>query len=1038
MTTKLPFLFHITNTSHQKLSHLKQKRKRLHFLLCSKLCIKPLFSVKYYYICLLFSHIFNQYYISMKKFYLSLASVLIAISAMAQGWPANYGGIMLQGFYWDSYDYTKWDNLTSRSEELGSIFDLIWVPNSAMTRGGNTAQTMGYMPYLWLRHTTVFGGQSKLVNMIHTYGAMGTGIIEDVVLNHKDAKAQEGEGYLTFQDETQGSYSITWDNVNYTGIVCNDDVEGGGGNYDTGDGFSGARDLDHTNARVQQNCITYQRFLLDSLGYVGFRLDMTKGYAPQYTGKYNAATNPIFSVGEYFDGNTDLLKQWINGTKVNEEIQSATFDFALKFAINEAFGGGNWGALNLAGLIADDNYKRYAVTFVENHDTNEDHNKCGGNIEAANAFILAMPGTPCIFSLHYEAYKNAITNMIKGRRACGVTNMSSCTSTTVSGGIIFTTTGDKGKVMVRLGAAASSNPSASEYQLVQRGTNYAFYITKGIDWENSEKTGKIVGYPVIDKASGVYANSVTVRIKPSMASTTLVYTTDGTNPTPESTQITGSTTLTFTETTTLKVGVLMDGVVSSIMTRNYIIADADPNSITIYVKSTNAPYLYVWEDDGTVVSAAWPGNKLSSKRTVGGQEFYYRTFTKPSPDYKFNFILSEGNDSTKTQDVTDVTGDVFYTFSGREARNLSNIYLAELYNPFVCIDKPNGDLPANKKVYINASYGDAKIVYTTDGSEPTAASPQATAKKELSFTSVGQQVTVKAGLLINNEVQGVVTRNYTIVNATTGSSSTGSTITVYCKATSAPYLYSWEEGGTEHNGGWPGTKLTASKTIDGVKWWTYTYNVKPINIIFNDGNGNQTGNIEGVSTDSYFEYNGTNTATNVTSEHVDLTTADIPSCATWIDGTQFVYFESNNYYEPYTWIWNTSTNFTGGAWPGEGLVDVAGVAPSGKNIYRWTTSSQAEPTGIIFSNYGWPQTSDLVFVNGGYYTESGLLGIVTQPTAIAGDVNGDGTCTSSDVTALYNWILYNDGSAIVNGDQNGDGEITASDVTAIYNIILGL
>lgn len=57
-------------------------------------------------------------------------------------------------------------------------------------------------------------------------------------------------------------------------------------------------------------------------------------------------------------------------------------------------------------------------------------------------------------------------------------------------------------------------------------------------------------------------------------------------------------------------------------------------------------------------------------------------------------------------------------------------------------------------------------------------------------------------------------------------------------------------------------------------------------------------------------------------------------------------------------------------------------------------------------------------------------------TAVLGDVNGDGVCTSSDVTALYNYILYNDNSAIVNGDQNGDGSITASDVTAVYNIIL--
>lgn len=59
-------------------------------------------------------------------------------------------------------------------------------------------------------------------------------------------------------------------------------------------------------------------------------------------------------------------------------------------------------------------------------------------------------------------------------------------------------------------------------------------------------------------------------------------------------------------------------------------------------------------------------------------------------------------------------------------------------------------------------------------------------------------------------------------------------------------------------------------------------------------------------------------------------------------------------------------------------------------------------------------------------------------TAIAGDVNGDGVCTASDVTALYNYILYNDDSAIVNGDQNGDHTITASDVTAVYNIILGI
>ena len=62
---------------------------------------------------------------------------------------------------------------------------------------------------------------------------------------------------------------------------------------------------------------------------------------------------------------------------------------------------------------------------------------------------------------------------------------------------------------------------------------------------------------------------------------------------------------------------------------------------------------------------------------------------------------------------------------------------------------------------------------------------------------------------------------------------------------------------------------------------------------------------------------------------------------------------------------------------------------------------------------------------------------VKPDEAVPGDVNGDGVCNASDVTALYQYILNNDASAIVNGDQNDDGAINASDVTTVYNIILG-
>ena len=97
---------------------------------------------------------------------------------------------------------------------------------------------------------------------------------------------------------------------------------------------------------------------------------------------------------------------------------------------------------------------------------------------------------------------------------------------------------------------------------------------------------------------------------------------------------------------------------------------------------------------------------------------------------------------------------------------------------------------------------------------------------------------------------------------------------------------------------------------------------------------------------------------------------------------------------------------------------------------------------VIDVDYSAPIESDMQGVYLSTYQNgenvSGEWIVIGKGTSVAGDVNGDGECTGSDVTALYNFILSMDDSAIVNGDQNGDGEITGSDVTAVYNIILGL
>ena len=74
--------------------------------------------------------------------------------------------------------------------------------------------------------------------------------------------------------------------------------------------------------------------------------------------------------------------------------------------------------------------------------------------------------------------------------------------------------------------------------------------------------------------------------------------------------------------------------------------------------------------------------------------------------------------------------------------------------------------------------------------------------------------------------------------------------------------------------------------------------------------------------------------------------------------------------------------------------------------------------------------------NGMYWGEIEIMSGTAPTPVVVGDVNGDGEVTGSDVTALYNHILFGQDTEIFNGDQNGDNEVTGSDVTAVYNIIL--
>ena len=106
-----------------------------------------------------------------------------------------------------------------------------------------------------------------------------------------------------------------------------------------------------------------------------------------------------------------------------------------------------------------------------------------------------------------------------------------------------------------------------------------------------------------------------------------------------------------------------------------------------------------------------------------------------------------------------------------------------------------------------------------------------------------------------------------------------------------------------------------------------------------------------------------------------------------------------------------------------------------------------DENGLVHVNWGWHGQLDgyydIALLNPGLYTyddwQAMYVGLYPNNpvTKLAGDVDGDGNVNATDVTALYNYLLLGDSSAIVNGDQDGDGSITVGDITVVYNILLG-
>ena len=416
--------------------------------------------------------------------------------------PAESPYVMLQGFYWDSYQVggrgfgrTKWIDYLNKGwgSEVGKWFDLIWLPPCTASSGG-----LGYHPTNYSSLDGAMGTEVKfrpLVDTLHLYGAR---VVADIVVNHCDGASS----WCKFNKLDFGTYGkfapmASWicstDEMNNSASEVTAECLGKAtGAADDGYGseanYAASRDWDHQNDTVRSMIKAYLKWLRYNVGIDGFRYDYCKGFHMSHVNDYNNAALPHFSVLEYWDGDQGVLQSRLSDAGWN----TLTFDFATYYtALKNGIAAGYYSAARGAGLLGAGK-SRYACTFVDSHDTFQrakdgqyDVTGCGDSTDIydsrkekilmCNAYILSMPGIPCVFWPHWVAYKDTIKAMINARYKTGVHSESSVSDEAGDGYYKATITGTNGTIRLLLGPNSGYASTPSGYTKAISGNGWGVY-----------------------------------------------------------------------------------------------------------------------------------------------------------------------------------------------------------------------------------------------------------------------------------------------------------------------------------------------------------------------------------------------------------------------------------------------------------------------------------------------------------------------------------------------------------------------------------
>ena len=397
--------------------------------------------------------------------------------------PQRYNGtgkeVMLQGFHWTSYSPAnngnkRWYQIVKENASVikDTGFDYVWFPPPSRSAAGDNS----YLPTEWYNFDNGYGNKTELKQAVAALKP--TLALCDIVINHRCGIATGGADFAnpSFGNSAQ----------NKMAVVADDDCNCGQGHPEERrrDGSlceanNAGRDLDHTNPQVQARVKAFLRKLKTDIGFAGWRYDQVRGYDGYHIGQYNDDSQPVLSVGEYWDDAAQKVVDWVDETGG----KSMAFDFPRRAALVSALSSQDYSRLKTqagkpSGLIGL--WAEMSVTFIENHDTEPVRDQGSkrfpdDKIMQGYVYILTHPGIPCVFWRHFfdqgDTQKSQIKKLIELRKQAGITSRSSVFIEPNTDGKYAAIIDDK--VAMKIGSASWS--PGNNWQAILDGPDYAVW-----------------------------------------------------------------------------------------------------------------------------------------------------------------------------------------------------------------------------------------------------------------------------------------------------------------------------------------------------------------------------------------------------------------------------------------------------------------------------------------------------------------------------------------------------------------------------------